>query len=42
MDSLRHGYGLGDNEREDRMSRKLEVVLPDEIGQAKERELMEV
>jgi Arc/MetJ-type ribon-helix-helix transcriptional regulator len=28
------GYGLGDNKREDRMSRKLEVVLPDEIGQA--------
>jgi Arc/MetJ-type ribon-helix-helix transcriptional regulator len=34
MDSLRHAVGLGDNEREDRMSRKLEVVLPDEIGQA--------
>jgi hypothetical protein len=34
MDGLRHEYGLGDNEREDRMSRKLEVVLPDDIGQA--------
>ena len=34
MDSLRHAVGLGDNEREDRMSRKLEVILPDEIGQA--------
>jgi len=34
MDSLRHAVGLGDNESEDRMSRKLEVVLPDEIGQA--------